>query len=143
MLLILLYIYISVNRKRSLCFYSLFNSNKISLNSIALSKSKFLAYKIDLTSLEDVKKTICELKKEHKKATHICYAYVYKNEVISEKCCDDGEPGGTAGYPILNVIKKKNLTNVMVAVVRYFGGIKLGAGGLTRAYTKACAGVLD
>ena len=63
-------------------------------------------------------------------------------EVISEKCSDDGEPNGTAGYPILNVIKKKNLTNVFVAVVRYFGGIKLGAGGLTRAYTKACAEVL-
>ena len=72
----------------------------------------------------------------------MCYAYVYKKETINEKCSDDGEPNGTAGYPILNVIKKKNLTNVLVAVVRYFGGIKLGAGGLTRAYTKACAGVL-
>ena len=68
---------------------------------------------------------------------------VYKKEIVSEKCSDDGEPTGTAGYPILNVIKKKNLTNVLVAVVRYFGGIKLGAGGLTRAYTKACAGVLN
>ena len=64
---------------------------------------------------------------------------MYNNEVVSEKCSDDGEPGGTAGYPILNVIKKKNLTNVLVAVVRYFGGIKLGAGGLTRAYTKSAA----
>lgn len=110
---------------------------------LEISKSKFIAYKKELASLEEVKAFLLELKKEHKKARHICYAYVYKNEVISEKCSDDGEPGGTAGYPILNVIKKKNLTNVMVAVVRYFGGIKLGAGGLTRAYTKACAGVLS
>lgn len=110
---------------------------------LEISKSKFIAYKKELTSLEEVKAFLLQLKKEHKKARHICYAYVYKNEVISEKCSDDGEPGGTAGYPILNVIKKKNLTNVIVAVVRYFGGIKLGAGGLTRAYTKACAGVLN
>ena len=110
---------------------------------LEISKSKFIAYKKELASLEEVKAFLLQLKKEHKKARHICYAYVYKNEIISEKCSDDGEPGGTAGYPILNVIKKKNLTNVMVAVVRYFGGIKLGAGGLTRAYTKACAGVLN
>lgn len=108
-----------------------------------INKSRFIAYKKELTSLDEVKTFLQELKREHKKATHICYAYVYKREVVSEKCSDDGEPGGTAGYPILNVIKKKNLTNVLVAVVRYFGGIKLGAGGLTRAYTKACAAVLN
>ena len=110
---------------------------------LEINKSRFIAYKKELTSLEEVKAFLLQLKKEHKKARHICYAYVYRNEVVSEKCSDDGEPSGTAGYPILNVIKKKNLTNVMVAVVRYFGGIKLGAGGLTRAYTKACAGVLN
>lgn len=110
---------------------------------LEINKSRFIAYRLDLTSLEQVKPFLEQLKKEHKKARHVCYAYVYNQEVISEKCSDDGEPGGTAGYPILNVIKKKNLTNTMVAVVRYFGGIKLGAGGLTRAYTKACAGVLN
>ena len=110
---------------------------------LIINKSKFIAYKLDLSSLEQVKPFLETLRKEHKKANHVCYAYVYKGEIVSEKCFDDGEPGGTAGYPILNVIKKKNLTNVLVAVVRYFGGIKLGAGGLTRAYTKACAGVLN
>ena len=110
---------------------------------LEINKSRFIAYKLDLTSLDDVKPFLEGLKKEHKKARHVCYAYAYNKEIVSEKCSDDGEPGGTAGYPILNVIKKKNLTNVLVAVVRYFGGIKLGAGGLTRAYTKACAGVLD
>ena len=110
---------------------------------LVINKSRFIAYKLDLTSLDVVKPFLDGLKKEHKKARHVCYAYVYNKDIVSEKCSDDGEPGGTAGYPILNVIKKKNLTNVLVAVVRYFGGIKLGAGGLTRAYTKACAGVLD
>lgn len=110
---------------------------------IIINKSRFIAYRQDLDSLDDVKSFLSVLQKEHKKATHICYAYVYSKEIISEKCSDDGEPKGTAGYPILNVIKKKNLTNTLVAVVRYFGGIKLGAGGLTRAYTKACAEVLN
>ncbi|MBO5955112.1 MAG: YigZ family protein [Clostridia bacterium] len=110
---------------------------------LIINKSRFIAYKLDLTSLDVVKPFLEQLKKEHKKANHVCFAYVYHQDVVSEKCSDDGEPGGTAGYPILNVIKKKNLTNVLVAVVRYFGGIKLGAGGLTRAYTKASAGVLN
>ena len=109
---------------------------------IVINKSRFIAYKFDLTNVEQVKIEIEKLKKEHKKANHVCYAFVYKGETVNEKCSDDGEPSGTAGYPILNVIKKKNLTNVLVAVVRYFGGLKLGAGGLTRAYTKATAEVL-
>ena len=109
---------------------------------LVINKSRFIAYKVELTNLEQVKEFINKLKKEHKKARHVCFAYVFKGDVVSEKCSDDGEPGGTAGYPILNVIKKKNLTNTLVAVVRYFGGIKLGAGGLTRAYTKATAEVL-
>ncbi len=112
-------------------------------NEIVINKSRFIAYKFNLNSLDDVKTHLANLKKEHKKATHICYAYVFNIGVVSEKCFDDGEPGGTAGYPILNVIKKKNLTNTLIAVVRYFGGIKLGAGGLTRAYTKAASSVLQ
>lgn len=110
---------------------------------LEINKSRFLAYKLELNSIEEVKPFMEKLKKEHKKARHFCYAYVFNKDNVSEKCSDDGEPGGTAGYPILNVIKKKNLKNLLVVVVRYFGGIKLGAGGLTRAYTKACAGVLD
>lgn len=113
------------------------------MEEIIINKSRFLAYKYDLQNLADVKIIIADLKKEHKKATHICYAYVYNKGCVSEKACDDGEPNGTAGYPILNVIKKKNLTNTLVVVVRYFGGIKLGAGGLTRAYTKSASSVLN
>lgn len=104
---------------------------------LVINKSRFIAYRVELTNLEQVKEVINNLKKEHKKAKHVCFAYVFKGDVVSEKCSDDGEPGGTAGYPILNVIKKKNLTNTLVAVVRYFGGIKLGAGGLVRAYTSS------
>ncbi len=110
---------------------------------LEINKSKFLAYKLELNSVDEVKPFIESLKKEHKKARHFCYAYVFNRNLVSEKCSDDGEPTGTAGYPILNVIKKKNLTNILVVVVRYFGGIKLGAGGLTRAYTKVCANVLN
>lgn len=112
------------------------------MEEIVINKSRFVAYKFDLTNLEQVKQILQSLKREHKKANHICYAYVYNIDCVSEKANDDGEPTGTAGYPILNVIKKKNLQNIMVVVVRYFGGVKLGAGGLTRAYTKATASVL-
>ena len=110
---------------------------------IEIKKSRFVAYSFELNSLEDVKKQLDFLHSAHKKATHICYAYVFNKQQNSEKCFDDGEPSGTAGYPILNVIKKRNLKNTMIVVVRYFGGIKLGAGGLTRAYTKAAASVAN
>lgn len=113
------------------------------MKEIVINKSRFIAYKFNLQNLEQVKQILANLKQEHKKATHICYAYVFNIGTVSEKAFDDGEPNGTAGYPILNVIKKKNLANTMIVVVRYFGGIKLGAGGLTRAYTKACAAVVD
>ncbi|HIS90759.1 MAG TPA: YigZ family protein, partial [Candidatus Faecisoma merdavium] len=75
-----------------------------------------------------------EVKKIYKDATHYCYAYILDN---FEKASDDGEPSGTAGLPILNVLKKENLNHVLCIVIRYFGGIKLGAGGLIRAYSNA------
>lgn len=105
-------------------------------------KSKFLGYVFDVTSASEVEEHIKMLKKEHKKSTHICYAYSISSDVVLAKAVDDGEPSGTAGRPILNVIEKKNLKNVLVCVVRYFGGIKLGAGGLVRAYTKCASEAL-
>lgn len=108
-----------------------------------IKKSKFVAYSFNLNNLTDVETRLSEVKSKHKKASHICYAYVYNKECVKEVANDNGEPSGTAGYPILGVIKKKGLTNILVVVVRYFGGIKLGAGGLTRAYTRATAGVLN
>ena len=108
------------------------------MNSIIYEekKSKFHGYMLKCTSEQEIKSTLDALKKEHKKATHICYAYRLKSP-FAEKAVDDGEPSGTAGRPILNVLQKRNLQDVCVFIVRYFGGIKLGAGGLVRAYTKA------
>lgn len=98
-------------------------------------KSKFIGYLFHCEKVEDVQAALASLKAEHKKATHICYAYSLANPFL-EKAVDDGEPGGTAGRPILSVLQKKGVKDVCVFVVRYFGGIKLGAGGLVRAYTK-------
>lgn len=102
-------------------------------------KSKFITYAFILNSEGQVDEILSSLRKEHKKATHICYAY---NFFGHSKYSDDNEPSGTAGSPILNVIMKNGLTNVLIAVVRYFGGIKLGAGGLTRAYSNCASEII-
>ena len=110
---------------------------------IEIKKSKFYGYRYDITTQSEADEIVAGLRKEHKKATHVCFAYkiVGGQEIV--KFSDDGEPSGTAGRPILGVIEKKNLKNVLVVVVRYFGGIKLGAGGLVRAYTKSASDVLS
>lgn len=107
---------------------------------IVEKKSRFLGYLFACQSVCEVAGALESLKKQHKKATHICYAYSLKNPFL-EKAVDDGEPGGTAGRPILSVLQKKGMQDVCVFVVRYFGGIKLGAGGLVRAYTKTASGL--
>ena len=106
---------------------------------IEIEKSKFLGYAIAINNEEDAKNEINKIKKEHPKATHHCYAYVLKDK---QKSNDDGEPAGTAGIPILEIIKQFDLENVLIVVVRYFGGIKLGAGGLVRAYARSAKEVL-
>lgn len=98
-------------------------------------KSKFYGYLLQCSTEQEIKECLTLLKKEHKKATHICWACRLKNP-FCEKAVDDGEPSGTAGRPILSVLQKKNVENVCVFVVRYFGGVKLGAGGLVRIYAK-------
>ena len=110
-------------------------------NLIEIKKSKFIAYLFSVECQQDIEKAINTLKIEHKKARHICYAYILKSPNL-EKCFDDGEPSGTAGKPILSVLQKKNKSNKLICVVRYFGGIKLGAGGLLRAYNKSASEVL-
>ena len=101
-------------------------------------KSKFIANIIPVESQEIAEKKIKEIKKEHYKARHNCVAYrIIENEQIVEKASDDGEPSGTAGGPMLNILQKNNLINVLVVVTRYFGGILLGTGGLVRAYSEA------
>ena len=108
-------------------------------NTIIIKKSKFITKLYKINSLDEVNEIINDLKVEYKDATHICYAY--KIDSI-EKCVDDGEPSGTAGLPILNVIKKNNLNYILCVVIRYFGGIKLGAGGLVRAYSNCITDTL-
>lgn len=100
---------------------------------IEIEKSKFLGFVFHVESEEEFKLKLKAIQKEHPKATHHCYAYVLETR---QKSNDDGEPSGTAGLPMLETIKIMGLTNVGVVAVRYFGGIKLGAGGLTRAYSR-------
>ena len=108
-------------------------------NEIIIKKSRFITklYKID--NVDKVKDILEDLKKEYKKATHICFAYSINGQ---EKAFDDNEPSHTAGMPILNVIHLKKLNNILIVVIRYFGGIKLGAGPLTRAYSKSASEII-
>ena len=105
---------------------------------IVVKKSKFIANLIRIESQEEAENTIKQLKKKYYDARHNCVAYrVIEDERIVEKSSDDGEPSGTAGGPMLNILQKNNLCNVVVVVTRYFGGILLGTGGLVRAYSDA------
>ncbi len=99
--------------------------------TLEIKKSKFIAYYYIVNSKDEVDIILDDLKKEHKKARHIPYAYKIDNLI---KKSDDKEPSNTAGTPIYNLIIQNNLNNVLICVVRYFGGIKLGAGPLMRAY---------
>jgi uncharacterized YigZ family protein len=107
--------------------------------SIIIKKSKFIGYAMPVSSEEEAVAFIEEIRKKHWDATHNCYAYQIGFHDEIQKSNDDGEPSGTAGKPILEVIKKERLKNVAVVVTRYFGGILLGAGGLVRAYGQAAA----
>ena len=102
-----------------------------------IQKSKFITHLRHVDSEEDARAFIQSMKKKYFDARHNCSAYVLGESADKQKSNDDGEPGGTAGNPILEVIRKNDLTNVVVVVTRYFGGIKLGAGGLIRAYSHA------
>lgn len=106
-----------------------------------IKKSKFIGKMFPVFSKEDCDSKINEIKEKFKDATHVVYAYILTSPP-SEKCHDDGEPKGTAGLPILNVLKKQKLQNILVVVIRYFGGVKLGAGGLIKAYMETCIGLI-
>ena len=116
------------------------NTIKInSENELIINRSKFIGKTFKIENEEDAKKIIKSLRNEYGDATHVCYAY--KTKEIS-RFNDDGEPSGTAGMPILNVINRNELNNVLIVIIRYFGGIKLGAGGLVRAYTNCSSSVI-
>ena len=109
-------------------------------NEIIINKSRFITYACKVNSLEQINEILTKIKKEYKDATHYCFAYKFGNV---KRFNDDGEPSHTAGMPILNVIESKNLDNILIIVIRYFGGIKLGAGGLTRAYSNSASEVIN
>lgn len=104
-----------------------------------INKSTFIGYAKGVSTVEEATEFVASIRKRHFDATHNCYAYIVDDRA---KFSDDGEPQGTAGMPIYDCIKKLGLNRVCVVVTRYFGGIKLGAGGLVRAYSGACADVL-
>lgn len=106
-------------------------------NEIVIEKSRFIAHVARTETEEEAQEFIQNIKKAHWNATHNCSAYMIGEHDQIQKANDDGEPSGTAGVPILEVLKKKHLKDTVVVVTRYFGGIKLGAGGLIRAYSKA------
>ncbi len=103
---------------------------------IIVKKSKFIANFIKVTSKEQAEEEIKKIKKKYFDARHNCISYrVLEDDKIVERFSDDGEPSGTAGGPMLNILQKNNLVNVLIVVTRYFGGILLGTGGLVRAYS--------
>lgn len=105
-----------------------------SVNEIVIKNSRFITLLIPVFDDTDINKIFEEVKLEYPKATHYCYSYITKT---FKKASDDGEPGGTAGMPMLNVLEKEGMINTLAITIRYFGGIKLGAGGLVRAYSKS------
>lgn len=109
-------------------------------NETIIKNSKFICYLYKIKDINDINNILNNIKEEHIDATHHCYAYILDN---IKKSSDDGEPSGTAGTPILKVLENNNLNNILAIVVRYFGGIKLGAGGLVRAYTKSVTNTLS
>jgi len=106
---------------------------------IIIKNSKFITIIKKINNYSRVNEILNQIKQDYQNATHYCYAYIIDN---FKKSSDDGEPSGTAGIPILKVIEANNLTNILVIIIRYFGGIKLGANGLIRAYTKCTSNAI-
>lgn len=110
---------------------------------IVEKKSRFIANLFYIESADEAEKKIKEIKKKYHDAKHNCFAYlIYENGEVYKKFSDDGEPSGTAGAPMMEIIEKENLRNVLIVVTRYFGGILLGTGGLVRAYSDSLKAAL-
>ena len=105
--------------------------NLLNIETIIVKKSKFVAYYYSLENIDEIETILTNITKKEKKATHIVYAYVFDNQ---QKKYDAKEPAGTAGLPILKILLENNLNKNIIVVARYFGGTKLGVGGLMRAY---------
>lgn len=110
-------------------------------NTIVIQKSRFIAQAFRVHSIDEINEILVQTRKKYYDATHHCYAYRLGDQI--QKMSDDGEPAKTAGAPILDVLLKQDVTDILVIVTRYFGGILLGAGGLVRAYSGAASSVLE
>ena len=112
-------------------------------SEIEIKKSIFMGRAVFVKSEEETLEILKNVKEEENSATHNCHAYIIGEDGLTQRYFDDGEPSGTAGVPMLEVLKKEDMRNVLVIVTRYFGGTKLGAGGLVRAYTDAVVKAID
>lgn len=111
-------------------------------SEIVISKSRFLGFCLPVSSEAEAQEALSRIRKQHYDARHCCYAFrLHEGDIV--RSSDDGEPSGTAGAPILNVLNGAHLENALIAVVRYFGGVLLGTGGLVRAYGKAASEALE
>ena len=111
-------------------------------NVIIINKSEFITRLFRVDSVEEVESYLEMIRKKHYDATHNCYAYIIGDNQEIQKCSDDGEPQKTAGAPMMDALKKNNVTNILAITTRYFGGIMLGAGGLVRAYSSSVSEAL-
>lgn len=114
-----------------------------SINEIVINKSIFITTLFRVNSIEEVNDYLAQTRKKYYDATHNCYAYILGPNAETQKASDDGEPQKTAGMPMLDVLKKHQMTNILAITTRYFGGILLGAGGLIRAYSSSVSEALN
>ena len=112
-------------------------------DEVVINKSRFIGHAAPVSSAEEALGFLARIREEHRDATHNCYAYIIGQNAGIMRYSDDGEPSGTAGMPIIEVMKARGVVDCAVVVTRYFGGILLGAGGLVRAYSHGCAMALD
>lgn len=120
-----------------------FTVRKQAENLIVIERSKFICYIKNVESEIEAKAFVEEIRKKNSLATHNCYAYIADEKGMTQKFSDDGEPQGTAGMPMLEVLKNRRLFKTAAVVTRYFGGVKLGTGGLARAYSSSVAECLE
>jgi uncharacterized YigZ family protein len=131
---------ISWRRKMTVTFNTILKRER---EETIVNKSRFIAYTFPVEKEEEASKHIQEIKTKHKDASHNVFAYIIGKKSNIQRYSDDGEPSGTAGIPMLNYLKGMELTNTLVVVTRYFGGIKLGTGGLARAYSKSAKSAVE
>ena len=115
----------------------MFTIKELSQYEIVVEKSRFITTLIPVKNMAEVTKALADTRKKYFDATHNCYAYIIGSDQAIKKASDDGEPAKTAGFPMLNVLEKNNLCNILAITTRYFGGTLLGAGGLVRAYSNS------